>query len=148
MVCPFCEIVAGQGAASVVYQDDALMAFMTLRPFAPGECTVIPREHIDHFTDVADDLAQRIILVAQQIGRRMRIVFSPQRVGMVVHGYGVPHAHLILVPQHGPYDITSARYADIENGRIVFSMKNIPFASRETLDEHARLLAAPFSPDT
>jgi histidine triad (HIT) family protein len=93
MVCPFCEIVAGQGAASVVYQDDALMAFMTLRPFAPGECTVIPREHIDHFTDVSDELAQRIIFVAQQIGRRMRIVFSPQRVGMVVHGYGVPHAH-------------------------------------------------------
>ena len=147
MVCTFCEIVAGQGAASVVYSDDAVMAFMTLRPFAPGECTVIPREHIDHFTDVSDDLAQRIMLVAQQIGRRMRIVFSPQRVGMVVHGYGVPHAHLILVPQHDPYDITSARYADIENGRIVFSMKNIPLASRNTLDEHARLLAAAFSAD-
>jgi len=91
---------------------------------------------------------QRIMLVAQRIGRRMRIVFSPQRVGMVVHGYGVPHAHLILVPQHGPYDITSARYGEIENGRIVFSMKNIPFASRNTLDEHARLLASAFSPNT
>ena len=140
MVCPFCEIVTGRGPASVVYQDDVLMAFMTIRPFAPGECTIVPREHIDHFTDVPDDLAQRIMLVAQRIGRRMRTVFAPQRVGMVVHGYGVPHAHLILVPQHGPYDITSARYADIEDGRVVFSMKNIPLASRKTLDEHARLL--------
>jgi histidine triad (HIT) family protein len=117
------------------------MAFMTLRPFAAGECTVIPCQHIDHFTDVPDDVAQRIMLAAQRIGRRMRAVFSPQRVGMVVHGYGVPHAHLILVPQNGPYDITSARYAHIENGNIEFSMKNIPLVPRRTLDEHARLLS-------
>lgn len=117
------------------------MAFMTLRPFAAGECTVIPREHIDHFTDVPDAIAQRIMLVAQHIGRRMRAVFSPQRVGMVVHGYGVPHAHFILVPQNGPYDITSTHYAYIEGGEIAFGMKNIPYTPRPTLDEHARLLS-------
>jgi histidine triad (HIT) family protein len=124
------------------------MAFMTLQPFAPGECTVIPRQHIDHFTDIPDDLSERIIVVAQRIGRRVRKVFSPERVGMVVHGYGVPHAHLIIVPQHGPYDITSARYAYIHDGQIAFGMKNIPVAPRSTLDEHARLLSAAFAPAT
>jgi histidine triad (HIT) family protein len=146
--CPFCDIVAGQGPASVIYQDDAIMAFMTLRPFAPGECTVIPRQHIDHFTDVPDDLSERIMVVAQRIGRRIRTVFSPERVGMVVHGYGVPHAHLIVVPQHGPFDITSARYAYIDNGQIAFGMKNIPVAPRSALDEHARLLSAAFAAAT
>ena len=141
MVCPFCEIVTGRGPASVVYQDDVLMAFMTIRPFAPGECTIIPREHIDHFTDVPDSVAEHIMTIAQRIGRRLRNVFSPERVGMVVHGYGVPHAHLILVPQNGPYDITSAHYAYIEGDRIAFGMKNVPFVARATLDEHARLLA-------
>jgi histidine triad (HIT) family protein len=141
LACPFCEIVAGSAPASVIHEDDAVMAFMTLRPFAAGECTVIPREHVDHFTDVADPVAQRIMLVAQHIGRRLRTVFQPQRVGMVVHGYGVPHAHLILVPQHGPYDITSEHYAYIDDGRIAFGMKNVPFTPRATLDEHARLLS-------
>ena len=141
MACPFCEIVAGRAPASVIYEDAAIMAFMTLHPFAAGECTVIPREHIDHFTDVPDAVAQRVMLVAQHIGRRLRTVFEPQRVGMVVHGYGVPHAHLILVPQHGPYDITSAHYAYIEDGRIEFGMRHIPFTPRATLDEHARLLS-------
>lgn len=141
MTCPFCAIVAGHAPASVVYQDDTILAFMTLRPFAAGECTVIPREHIDHFTDVPDAVAQRIMLLAQHIGRRLRTVFAPQRVGMVVHGYGVPHAHLILVPQNGPYDITSAHYAYIDDGRVAFGMKNVPFVPRATLDEHARLLS-------
>jgi histidine triad (HIT) family protein len=141
MPCPFCDIVANHAPASVIYKDEVIMAFMTLRSFAPGECTVIPLAHIDHFTDVPDDVAQRIIVAAQRIGRRMRAVFSPERVGMVVHGYGVPHAHLILVPQNGPYDITSTHYANIEDGKIRFSLKNVPFTPRDVLDEHARLLS-------
>ena len=141
MACPFCEIVAGRAPASLIYADETILAFMTLQPFADGECTVIPRAHIDHFTDLDDEIAKQIMVAAQRIGRRMRLVFAPERVGMVVHGYGVPHAHLVLVPQHGPYDITSARYARIEDGRIIFSMKNIPLAERSTLDQHAQLLA-------
>ncbi|MEP6493333.1 MAG: HIT family protein [bacterium] len=143
MICVFCDIVAGRAPASIIYQDDAIMALMTLRPFAPGECIVIPRAHVDHFTDLDDDTAQRIMTLAQRLGRRMRTVFNPQRVGMVVHGYGVAHAHFILVPQHGPYDITSARYAQIEGGTIVFSVNHVPQTPRATLDEHARLLAEP-----
>jgi histidine triad (HIT) family protein len=139
--CPFCEIVAGRAPVSLIHKDETILAFMTLRPFAPGECTVIPRAHVDHFTDLDDETAKRIIVAAQRIGRRMQKVFAPERVGMVVHGYGVPHAHLVLVPQHGPHDITSSRYAHLEDGRITFSLKNVPFTPRATLDEHARLLA-------
>ena len=138
--CPFCEIIAGRGPVSMIYEDDRVLAFMTLTPFSPGECTVIPREHIDHMTDVSDEVAQHMMLIAQRIGRRMRAVFTPQRVGMIVHGYGVPHAHLILVPQNHPHDITSRHFAHIEDGEIRFSLKNVPVADRATLDEHARLL--------
>lgn len=105
------------------------------------ECTVIPLAHVDHFTDVEDGTAERIMRVAQRIGRRMREVFQPQRVGMVVHGYGVAHAHLILVPQHGPYDITSARFAQVENGQVVFTVRHIATPERRVLDEHAGLLS-------
>jgi Virulence protein RhuM family/HIT domain len=47
--------------------------------FRQGECLVIPKAHIDHFTDIADDLAQRIMVVAQRIGRRMRSAFPLER---------------------------------------------------------------------
>lgn len=138
--CVFCRIVAGREPVSVIFEDEVLMAFMGIRPIRLGECMVIPKRHIDHFTDIDDETSQRIILVAQRIGRRIREVFKPQRVGMIVHGYGVPHAHIILVPQHDPYDITSARFAYLENGEISFGMKNVPFADRATLDEYAQLL--------
>lgn len=140
--CPFCEIVAGRAPASIVYEDDAIAAFMTIQPTAPGECLVIPKRHIDHFTDVPDDLAERIIVAAQRIGRRMRAVFQPERIGYLVHGYGVAHAHLILVAQRGAHHLTSDRFAFVRGGRVAFDLRRIPIADRATLDEHARLLAS------
>jgi histidine triad (HIT) family protein len=141
MSCIFCQIVAGTSPASIIYQDERVMAFMAIRPTTPGECLVIPKAHVDHFTDLDDETAQRIMVVGQRIGRRLMNVFKPLRVGILVHGFGVPHAHFILVPQQGPYHLTSDRFASIQNGQIVFSERDIPLAERATLDEHARLLA-------
>ena len=141
MNCVFCQIVARQSPASFVYEDDVIAAFMTLQPTAPGECLVIPKAHIDHFTDVPDDIAQRIILVAQQLGRRMRETFPLERVGYIVHGYGVAHAHFIVVPQQGPHHLTSDRMARIVDGHIVFDLTRIPVADRATLDANALKLA-------
>lgn len=138
--CPFCEIASGRGAASIVYADDRTLAFMTLHPTRPGECLIVPRDHIDHFMDIPDDLASHIMIIAQRIGRRMREELSPLRVGMIVHGFGVPHAHLILVPQHDQTDIVSGRHAYIQNGKIQFGTGRLPSSSRSDLDAMANRL--------
>jgi histidine triad (HIT) family protein len=135
--CIFCEIVAKRAPASFVYEDDIVAGFMSLQPTAPGECLVIPKAHVDHFTDLSDDVAQRIIIVAQRLGRRMRDAFPLERVGYLVHGYGVPHAHFIVVPQQGPHHLTSDRLARIVGGEIIFDMSRVPIADRATLEENA-----------
>jgi histidine triad (HIT) family protein len=138
--CPFCEIAAGLGESSIVYADDRVLAFMTLHPTRPGECLVVPRDHIDHFTDIPDELAAHIMLVGQKIGRRMRQELSPLRVGMIVHGFGVAHAHLILVPQHHPNDIVSGRHAYLDKGEIRFGVQHLPTPPRSELDAMASRL--------
>jgi histidine triad (HIT) family protein len=140
VTCIFCEIVAGRAPASFVYRDDRVSAFMTLQPTAAGECVVIPNAHVDHFSDIADSLAAHLVIVSQHLGRRMRQVFPLERVGYLVHGYGVAHAHLIIVPQQGPHHLTSERFARVEGGRVVFDMSRVPMADRSTLDSLARQL--------
>jgi histidine triad (HIT) family protein len=115
---------------------------MTLQPTAPGECLIIPKAHVDHFIDLPDDVAQRIMLVAQRLGRRMREAFPLERVGYLVHGYGVSHAHFVVVPQQGPNHLTSDRLARVADGKVVFDMSLIPVAERPVLDEHAHKLSA------
>lgn len=77
------------------------------------------------------------MLVAQRIGRALRVGLEPDRIGYVVHGYGVPHAHLIVVPQHSPTDIVSGRTAGIDDGKVTFSVSRLPQVDRQALDHMA-----------
>ena len=62
----------------------------------------------------------------------------PQRMGLVVHGCGVPHAHLIVLPQHDPTDIISGRHVRIEDGVLLFSDQHLPVTPRHELDAIAQ----------
>ena len=52
----------------------------------------------------------------------------------MVHGFGVPHAHLIVVPQQGPTDITSSRFAYLNDGEIEYGIQYVPEVPRGELD--------------
>lgn len=138
--CPFCAITQGDAPVSTVYEDEAVMAFIPLHPVYPGACLVIPKAHIDHFTDIPDPLAAKVIITAQRVGRKIMAVYKPLRIGMLVHGFTVAHAHLHLIPQYGPLDIMHKHYAYCEDGDVQFGDKDIPTPSRQELDQMASTL--------
>jgi len=129
--CIFCRIIKREIPAVFVHEDVQCVAFLDLHPIRDGHALIIPRQHIDHFSDVPDELAAHMMKVAQKLSRRMHEVLKPERVGLVVSGYGVPHAHLHVVPMMDEQDITSARYAVLQEGTLSFSMANIPIATLE-----------------
>ena len=139
--CVFCRIVAGNSEASIIWQDEDAMALMSLRGVNKGDCMLIPKEHIEHFSSIPDPLAAKMLLVAQRIGRRILELYRPQRIGYVVHGYGVPHAHLLIVPQNHPNDITSRKFMRVVDGEIEFTERILPPIPREELDRMAAELA-------
>ena len=53
MSCLFCKIAAGEIPATLVYQDDTLVAFRDINPQAPLHVLVIPRRHIATLNDLA-----------------------------------------------------------------------------------------------
>lgn len=139
--CIFCRIVAREAEASVLYDDEYVIAFMNIRPINSGEFMVIPKEHIDHFCDLSDELSCHLLAQAQRLSRNLTKRLKPQRVGLVVHGYGVAHAHLVVVPLNDSNDITSAKHAYIEDGRIKYGTEQLPSPTREELDRLANLLS-------
>jgi histidine triad (HIT) family protein len=104
--CIFCKIVAGQVESSKVYEDEEILALMDIQPVRLGQVIVNPKQHIDHFSDIPDALDLRIYRKTHSIQKAVREVVRPGRMGLVVHGYGVPHAHMVIVPQHHEDDIT------------------------------------------
>jgi histidine triad (HIT) family protein len=136
-LCTFCGIVTHEIPASVVYEDDHVMGFMSIKPTNTGECLVIPKAHIDHFIDLDDETARRIIVTAQRLGRNIMRVFEPPRVGYVVHGFGVPHAHFNIVPLWRSDDISPGKIATVLDSKIVFDESLLALSTRAELDEVA-----------
>ncbi|MGH7554555.1 MAG: HIT family protein [Longimicrobiales bacterium] len=146
--CVFCSIRDGRATASMVHEDDQVLAFMDIRPIRRGQVLVIPKQHVDHFADLRDDLATSVFLIAQRLARVLRGLLKPKRVGMVVHGFGVAHAHIVVVPLEHPWDITAKQYSSIENGQVMFRWETVPVAPREDLDAIAEELRQGFSAAT
>src|ERR1700691_1730212 len=70
--CIFCQIVANQVPASIVFEDEMVMAFMDIRPVTKGHLLVVPREHCPYLGDVPSEVAARIFTVAQHLAAAIR----------------------------------------------------------------------------
>lgn len=53
--CIFCKIGQKQIPATVVYEDDQLLAFKDLNPVAPVHVLIIPKVHLNSLNDVTPE---------------------------------------------------------------------------------------------
>ena len=84
--CLFCKIAAGEIPATLVYQDERLIAFKDINPQAPMHVLVVPRRHIPTLNDLvgSDDqlvgeMLRRAAAIAREHGhadRGYRTVFN------------------------------------------------------------------------
>lgn len=89
----------------MLWEDDQCVAILDIRPLAEGHVLVIPRVETDQWTDLAPDVVTHLMTVAHSIGRAQMRVFSPERIGMVIAGFEVPHAHVHVVPVNSMSDL-------------------------------------------
>ncbi len=90
----FTRIINDQVHGQVIYEDDQCAVLLTIQPLNPGHCLVVPKKEIDHLWDVDSDLYQHLMMVARKTALRMREVYDYPRIGLIVEGFGVPHAHI------------------------------------------------------
>jgi histidine triad (HIT) family protein len=101
----FSRIIAGELPARFVWKDARCVAFLSNRPLRPGHTLVVPREEIDHWLDLDTDLLAHVVVTAQSIGKAQMAAFRPERIGLMLAGLEVPHAHFHVVPIRGVHDL-------------------------------------------
>jgi histidine triad (HIT) family protein len=101
--CLFCRIMNREIPATIVYEDDKVVAFNDINPQAPAHVLVVPRRHIETLNDLGPDddqivgeLVRRAAAIAKQRGIAAggyRTVFNTNREA----GQTVFHIHLHLI---------------------------------------------------
>ena len=74
----------------------------------PGHTLVVPRAEVDHWVDLDDDVVAGSMRVARAIARAQQAVYRPAKVGLLIAGLEVPHAHIHVSPIDGLKDMDFA----------------------------------------
>ncbi len=95
----FTKIIQGDIPCHKVYEDDLTFAFMDINPIQPGMVLVIPKEQIDDFEDLPDELMTAVMLTSKKIMKALKKVYpNKKKIGVQIEGLEVPHAHVKLLP--------------------------------------------------
>jgi diadenosine tetraphosphate (Ap4A) HIT family hydrolase len=94
----FTRIINGEIPGTFVWRDDRCVAFMSINPLARGHVLVVPIEEVDHWVDADADLVAHLFAVTRELSLAVNRAFRPARVGVIIAGYEVPHAHIHVVP--------------------------------------------------
>lgn len=102
----FTKIINGELPCHKVYEDDQVIAFLDIQPYTEGHTLVIPKKQINHLWDVDDPVYEHLMKIAKRVANKQRAVFQPERVGMLLEGFAVPHAHVHVFPMYAGFEET------------------------------------------
>jgi histidine triad (HIT) family protein len=101
--CLFCRIIEHEIPASIVYEDERVLAFNDINPQGPTHVLVVPKQHIASLNDLSpqdDQIVGEVVRRAAAIAKErgidhggFRTVFNTNRDA----GQTVFHVHLHLI---------------------------------------------------
>ncbi len=122
MGCVFCAIVAGDAPAVRIYEDDAYLGILDIRPFAPGHALVLPKQHTVDLTDTPPQTVAEMAVIGQRIARAARASGLHADGNNVVVNDGkaafqsVFHIHLHVVPRRAGDKLAFAKAMLLRRG--------------------------------
>ncbi|MDP6061865.1 MAG: HIT family protein [Acidimicrobiales bacterium] len=109
MATVFTRIIQGEIPGRIIWRDDRCVAMLDIRPLHRGHVLVIPVAEVDRWTDLSAETAVHCFGVAHSIGRAQQEAFDPARIGLMIAGFEVPHAHIHVVPIDEMADLDFSR---------------------------------------
>ena len=109
MASIFSRIIAGEIPSYKVAENDKFYAFLDINPLAVGHTLVVPKQEVDYFYDIDNDLLSEMIIFAKEIALKMKSVTQCKKVATVVLGLEVAHAHIHLIPMNSETDVDFRR---------------------------------------
>ena len=101
----FTKILHGEIPGHVIYQDDTTFVILTIEPLSPGHMLVIPKLEVDHLWDLDDKTYHHLFEVARRMQAKLKTTYPIyDRIGLIVEGYGVPHAHIHVFGYEQPLE--------------------------------------------
>ncbi len=102
--CVFCKIISGKLPAQKVYENDKIVAFLTIQPVNPGHTLVVPREHHADLLETPDEVLSDIITRSKKIATAIMNAVKADGFNLTCNtkpaaGQAVFHTHVHIIPR-------------------------------------------------
>jgi len=115
MATIFTKIINGEIPSYKIAEDENHYAFLDINPQAKGHTLVIPKQEVDYIYDLTDQQLADLNVFAKKVAIALESTLECKRVGVLVIGTEVPHAHIHLIP------FQEERQMAITNGKVAVS---------------------------
>ena len=111
MATVFTRIIEGELPGTFIHRDEHCVVIMSINPISTGHVLVVPVREVDHWIDLPSHLVTHLFTVAHHIGQAQRAAFGCKKVGLIIAGFEVPHAHIHVIPTNSMSDLDFANAA-------------------------------------
>ena len=106
MASIFSRIISGEIPSYKVAEDDRCYSFLDIRPIVFGHTLVIPKLEVDYYFDLDDEYIAHLNVFAKKVAKVLKEHVPCKRIGVMVAGLEVPHAHIHLIPMNTISDLS------------------------------------------
>ncbi len=115
--CIFCKIVKKQAPASIIYEDESVMAFVDIRPLNLGHCLVVPKVHYVDIFDIPEKELCNVHETSKLISPAIKKATKADGISIIQQngksaGQDIFHLHVHVVPRFEGQKIPS--YNDLK----------------------------------
>ena len=140
--CNFCKIASGKGHASIVHEDDSVLAFMDLHPANVGHTLVVPREHWETIYDIPEKVLADLFAVVKRVSVAVKRAVGADGISILqfnegAAGQSVRHFHVHVIPRFRGDAISKFLGA-------MLGHRGFEKADRQDLDEIAKKIKEDF----
>jgi len=102
--CIFCKIVRKQAQASIIYEDETVMAFLDIRPLNLRHTLVIPKKHYVDIFDTPDNVLSDVHTLSKKISYAVKKASNADGISIIhqngkAAGQDIFHLHVHVVPR-------------------------------------------------
>ena len=125
----FSKIINREIPGHIVVEDKNFIAFLDIFPIQKGHTLVVPKKEVDYIFDLDDDTLKDLHLFAKKVAKGLEKAVKCSRIGTVVMGLEIPHAHIHLIPINDVGDI------NFTNPKLMFSKNEFQIIAKKIRSE-------------
>lgn len=103
--CTFCKIARKEAPASTVYEDENVIAFMSIQPINVGHTLVVPKKHYENIYEIPEEEVAHLHKVVKKLAHAMKKAVDAEGIRIVQNngeaaGQVIFHMHVHIIPMY------------------------------------------------